>query len=534
MISQKIKGCYDNSGESVGVSNENGGLAGRRFGPYTVLERIGVGGMATVHLATEDRNNGSERVVALKRLLPHLATDEEFIRSFVREAQLSSLLHHDNIAEVYELGRVGECYFIAMEYIHGCDLRSCLKQAQKAAGAPPLDFTIFLMMELCEALAYAHTRVDKKGNLLGLVHRDISPSNLLISADGHLKIIDFGIAKATEAHEATRSGAIKGKLSYLPPETLTGNLDARADLFSVGVVAHELLTARPLFADKNDFRVLHNIQHLEPPPPSSLNPLCPTELDAVVLRALAKDPDQRWQSAELLHQALKNVADQCKMNLSTRNVTFWIDAAFDLSSSQESLLDVDAQGSGRQHLGAEDIFSTIAGDSETHESLLISQDDIIITDLDDERPTEVEFSLPLDDIDFDEEPDTQMPTRNSRRASTDGPSTQPTRSTNTSSKLVKSADSPVSKFPGPISEQMLGTIMESLANSPSLPATPTPSVVFTEPKLKKRSQSSAVTDPAATTSPLPVLNEKRKQTLTVLSVLLAGVTVFFILLSLFG
>src|SRR4051794_20033242 len=170
--------------------------AEEQFGPYLVYERLGVGGMATVHRAPEQGAEGFERVVALKRLLPHLAEDASFIKSFVREAKLASLLNHVNIVQIYELGRVGTEYFISMEYIEGRDLRRILRHARKVTGPPPLHITVGLMLQLCEALDYAHNKADDEGHPMGLVHRDISPSNLLITTAGHLKIIDFGIAKA--------------------------------------------------------------------------------------------------------------------------------------------------------------------------------------------------------------------------------------------------------------------------------------------------------------------------------------------------
>jgi eukaryotic-like serine/threonine-protein kinase len=304
---------------------------GKPFGAYTVFERIGVGGMATVHRAKERGIAGFERTVALKRLLPHLAEDEDFVAAFVREARFASLLTHGNICQIFELGRVGDDYFIAMEHIEGCDLRRVLKQARRAAGPPPLGFTLFVLSELCDALDYAHMRTDDDGRPLGLVHRDISPSNLLVSKSGHLKVIDFGIAKATTDQHATRTGAIKGKLAYMAPEALTGKgLDARSDLFSVGVVAYELLTARPLFADKNDFKVIQNIQGWTPPLPSSRNKEIPPALDEVVMRALEKSSIARWQSAREMLESLHTVSRKHGLHPTSQDVTEWIDFAFAL------------------------------------------------------------------------------------------------------------------------------------------------------------------------------------------------------------
>src|SRR3954465_2680605 len=222
------------------------------FGPYLVYERLGVGGMATVHRALERGVEGFERVVALKRLLPHLAEDASFIKSFVREAKLASLLSHVNIVQIYELGRVGSEYFISMEYIDGRDIRRILRHARKVTGPPPINITVGMLLQLCDALDYAHTKSDEQGQPLLLVHRDVSPSNVLVTSAGHLKVIDFGIAKAQSSHLRTQTGRVKGKLAYMAPEAVAGkDLDSRSDLWAAGVILHELLTARPLFASKN-------------------------------------------------------------------------------------------------------------------------------------------------------------------------------------------------------------------------------------------------------------------------------------------
>ncbi len=248
------------------------------FGPYEVFERLGVGGMATVHRAKERGIEGFERIVALKRLLPHLAEDASFVRSFVREAKLASLLQHANIVQLYELGRVGHVLFISMELIEGRDIRKILRRARKVAGPPTLPVFMALMTQLCEALDYAHRRTDVDGQPLRLVHRDVSPSNVLVTESGHVKVIDFGIAKAQSAHLKTQTGRIKGKVAYMAPESVRGQeLDARSDIFSVGVIAHELLTARPLFSTKNEYETLLRVQRAEIDPPSRFNPDCPPE-----------------------------------------------------------------------------------------------------------------------------------------------------------------------------------------------------------------------------------------------------------------
>ncbi len=307
------------------------------FGPYLVYERLGVGGMATVHRALERGIEGFERIVALKRLLPHLALDASFIKSFVREAKLASVLNHVNIVQIFELGRVATQYFISMEYIDGRDIRQILRHARKVAGPPPIHVTVGLLLQLCEALDYAHHKVDDAGHPMGLVHRDVSPSNVLVTHAGQVKVIDFGIAKAQSAQLRTQTGRVKGKLAYMAPEALAGkDLDARSDLFAAGVIAHELLTARPLFASKNEYQTLMKVQRGEVMPPSTFNQACPPELDAIVLRALARDPDDRFPGAGELRDELHAMRKQYSLQTADRDIASWLEWAFQLEAPTEA------------------------------------------------------------------------------------------------------------------------------------------------------------------------------------------------------
>jgi serine/threonine protein kinase len=306
--------------------------AEEQFGPYAVYERLGVGGMATVHRALERGPDGFERMVALKRLLPHLADDASFIKSFVREAKLASILNHINIVQIYELGRVGAEYFISMEYIDGRDVRRILRHARKVTGPPPIHVTVALLIQLCEALDYAHAKADEDGQPLKLVHRDVSPSNVIVTSSGHLKVIDFGIAKAESSQLRTQTGRVKGKLAYMAPEAIAGgrDLDARSDLWAVGVILHELLTARPLFASKNEYQTLLKVQKGDILPPSTFNQGCPPELDAIVFKALARDPDDRFATAGEMRDALLEVKKQYSLQTGYRDVSAWLDWAFSL------------------------------------------------------------------------------------------------------------------------------------------------------------------------------------------------------------
>jgi serine/threonine protein kinase len=341
------------------ASSEQQSYRVERFGPYEVHQRLGIGGMATVHLALERGVEGFERWVALKRLLPHLGADEEFVRAFVREAQLACRLSHPNIVRIFELGRVGEDYFISMEYIEGRDIRLLLRQARKVAGPPPLQVTMSLLSELLDALDYAHRKTDDKGRPLGLVHRDVSPSNLLVTTNGHLKIIDFGIAKASSEKQLTATGKIKGKIAYMAPEALRGRRrDARSDLFSVGVIAHELLTARPLFASKNDYKTIERIQHDDVVPPSAFNTNCPPQLDDFVLKALTKNPEDRYASARLMLEVLEELAQSLHLHATARDVGSWVEWAFSLPiprrkpATEDSTLEIP--GRKASHAEADD------------------------------------------------------------------------------------------------------------------------------------------------------------------------------------
>ncbi len=256
--------------------------------------------MATVHRATLAAGGGIEREVALKRLLPHMADDERVLRDFIREAKLASQLRHPNIIQIYELGKIEDTYFIAMELVRGVSLITLMRNASKRERLLPLGAVLSLMLELTDALDHAHAAA--------LIHRDLTPTNLLVSDDGHLKIIDFGVAKSVRGDLATDSGRAKGKLGYMAIEALRArSIDARADLFSAGVVMWELLTNRRLFKFRG-WDMIETIYNTVVPPPSRFNPACPSELDAIVLRAVAKHPDNRWQSALSLHRSIAAIA----------------------------------------------------------------------------------------------------------------------------------------------------------------------------------------------------------------------------------
>lgn len=268
------------------------------FGKYLLLERISVGGMAEVFKARPLSGNGSTRLVAIKRILPAIAEDVDFIQMFVDEAKITGQLNHPNIAQLYELGRVDDAHFIAMEFVWGKDLLQVqnrfrrLKQSMKPAMAA------FVARCICMGLDHAHRKTDASGSLLGIIHRDVSPQNILISYNGDVKVIDFGIAKAASRATKTQAGIIKGKFGYMSPEQVRGlPLDRRSDVFAIGTILYEMLTTERLFVGESDFATLEKVRNVDVPPPSAVNPACPAALEAIILRALARNVDDRYQWA---------------------------------------------------------------------------------------------------------------------------------------------------------------------------------------------------------------------------------------------
>ena len=298
------------------------------FGPYRVYEQIGLGGMASVHRAETQGIAGFRRPVALKRMLPHVAANDDLVRAFVREARLASHLRHANVAQTLDLGKVGDVYFIAMELVPGKNLREILSHCLRVVGPMPIPNAINIISQIADALDYAHNLCDETGTPLGIIHRDVSPSNVIVSDGGVVKLIDFGIAKASAASMQTMSRTIKGKFGYMAPEYIEGRLDARADLFALGIIAHELLANRPLFQGGDDMDTLHNVRTMKIEPPSHFNPKVPPEVDALVMTALERDPNRRWQGANAFRTALASEAKQLGLVALGQQVIDWIEWAF--------------------------------------------------------------------------------------------------------------------------------------------------------------------------------------------------------------
>jgi serine/threonine protein kinase len=291
------------------------------FGKYLLVERLAQGGMAEVFRAVYQGAAGVEKVVALKRILPQLDAAPEFVTMFIDEARIASSLTHVNVAQVFEFGEVAGCYYLAMELVEGVDLGRLLEAARRRKLSLPRAVVAFLVAEAARGLAYAHEKRGSGGALLGIVHRDVSPQNILVSYAGEVKIADFGIAKATGKLHKTDSGAVMGKLRYMSPEQVSGEpLDGRSDVFSLGVVLHELLTGRQLFDGDNPGRVADQVKLAEIAAPSRFAADVPPELDRICLKALARARDARHERAADLARELSTFVSERAPGLTREDV----------------------------------------------------------------------------------------------------------------------------------------------------------------------------------------------------------------------
>ncbi len=290
---------------------------------YRVTERLESGGMAEVFRGESTSLAGFKRQVAIKRVLPHLASNDKFIRMFLDEARLSARLTHANIVQVFDIGHVENTYFIVMEFIDGVNLKAVIEYLRARKQPFPLPLACHIMIKVCEGLDYAHNAADGDKNL-NIVHRDISPPNILISKRGEVKIVDFGLAKAAHSVEKTEPGVVKGKFSYLSPETAMGDeADPQADIFAVGIMLWELLAGRKLFQGETDYQTVKMVQQAVVPPIRTINPSVPDELDKILRKALAKSKSERYRTAEqmseeltellLLHRLKATAADLSKL-----------------------------------------------------------------------------------------------------------------------------------------------------------------------------------------------------------------------------
>lgn len=315
---------------------ESPGTQPLRFGKYVLLDRINVGGMAEVFKAKAFGVEGFEKIVAIKRILPTMSEDDEFIKMFVDEARITVQLHHENIVQVHELGRESGQYYIAMEYVSGRDMRQVLDSMKKRGETIPISTAAYIASSVAEGLDYAHHKSDNTGKNLNLIHRDVSPQNILVSYDGAVKITDFGIAKAEDRASKTQAGVLKGKFAYMSPEQVRGqSIDGRSDIFAVGILLYEMVTGERLFLGESDFSTLDKVRKAEVRPPSELNASLPPELEAIILKALAREPGDRYARGAELAEALEQFLIEDATIFSAKRMRAFMEAFFSEDRERE-------------------------------------------------------------------------------------------------------------------------------------------------------------------------------------------------------
>jgi len=307
------------------------------FGPYRLIDRVAVGGMAEVFKAKRSGVEGFEKIVALKRILPHLSENKEFLDMFVDEAKMVASLTHPNIVQIFDLGRIESSYYIAMEYVHGRDLRTIIKRARNKGLRMPLDLSLRVVSQTCSALEYAHRKKDARGRPMEIVHRDVSPQNILLTFEGNVKLADFGIAKAATRVSSTDQGALRGKLLYMSPEQAWGrSIDNRSDVFSLGIVLYEMVTEqKPFLATGSEMTILELVRKCVITAPREINPRVPEPLDRVVMKALARNPDERYQDAGQMQRGIEKILRE-RPPVTARDLARFLELLYDRGEREEN------------------------------------------------------------------------------------------------------------------------------------------------------------------------------------------------------
>src|SRR5580692_10878711 len=297
-----------------------------RLGPYELIERVATGGMAEVYLARRAGPHGFQKIVAVKRILPQFSKDADFVAMFVDEARVSARLGHPNIVQVFDFGDHDDELYMAMEYVDGTTGARLIRAAASRGEDLPLDVCLHTALSVLRALDYAHGARDDAGKPLALVHRDVSPGNVLIDRSGAVKLTDFGIARAAEIERRTDAGQLKGKLGYMSPEQVVGReLDARSDIFTVGIVMAELLVLRPLFSGAQDLDVLMRIRDADVSVIDRSGARIPDDVRAVLLRALSRDPMLRWATAGAFAEALEEVVRRRRLQVGPSRLASFVE-----------------------------------------------------------------------------------------------------------------------------------------------------------------------------------------------------------------
>ena len=323
-------GASGNAGPTHGSVADGRGPGTYFLGRYRVVDEIGIGGMASVHLARMDGPGGFQKWVAIKRIHPHLVEDQSFIHMFLDEARIAARISHSNVATVFDLGEHEDTYWIAMEYLHGEPLREVMRRTEELAAPMPPEIACRVIADAAEGLHSAHELLGKNGEKLGLVHRDVTPHNLFVTYDGTTKVVDFGIAKFSSRMSSTRAGTLKGKLAYMSPEQVHGEtLDRRTDIFALGVVLWELTTGQRLFRMESDLDTLAKVQECNVPRPSSIVRGYPIDLEKIVMKALSKNRGERFKTARELSRALQSLLMRRGLFIASDEVAAYMKQIFD-------------------------------------------------------------------------------------------------------------------------------------------------------------------------------------------------------------
>lgn len=373
-----------------------------KFDDYYLIERVAVGGMAEVFKGISYSSEGVERLTALKRVLPHIAEDKEFIEMFIDEAEIAAQLQHPNIGQVFHLGQSEGKYFIAMEFISGQDLRSLYDQARERQEHLDLGWCVYMIREVCEALDYAHRKRDAQQRPLHLIHRDVSPQNILMSYDGSVKLIDFGIAKANGKINQTQVGILKGKFSYMSPEQARGlQLDARSDLFALAVVLYEMVTLERCFYGQSDFSTIERVRNLEYLSPRKIRRDIPSVLEKIIAKGLAKDPNERYQSAADFQEALNRYLNKYAPQFSRSQAHAHMKRLFSLDMRREQEALTQFRTYAAQHIpeasrkamaGGHGRFDPLLSMPRDESSPRLSQDGRLSINPSHDRPREIKRS----------------------------------------------------------------------------------------------------------------------------------------------
>jgi eukaryotic-like serine/threonine-protein kinase len=303
---------------------------GAAFGPYTLLKRLAMGGMGEIWLAERKGISGFSKRVVIKTILEAFSDDPDLVEMFLQEGRIAAGFTHPNIAQTYDLGQVEYTYYIAMEHVHGHDLRDLLISNIELGLHIPLNLVLRIIAETCEGLHYAHSWKDDEGTPAGIVHRDISPHNILVTFDGGIKIVDFGIAKASHHASRTRSGVLKGKYSYMSPEQVRAkNVDGRADIFALGVVMYETVTGRRLFKRESEMSTLDAVLKADVPSPTRIDQSVPRSIEAILMKALKPDPSKRFQTAREMQLVIEETMLAEGLTASSAHLSAYMHELFD-------------------------------------------------------------------------------------------------------------------------------------------------------------------------------------------------------------